>query len=149
MTDADRSAIQGRALLLYDGVCALCNGVVRLLLRHDTRDRLRYAALQSDVGRETLAGFGEHSFPDGVILVTDVLTGRERIYRRSDAVAQALQLLGGRWRLVGKAILLIPRRVREAGYGIVARLRYRLFGRYESCPLPAPSQRNRLVGIVE
>ena len=100
MTERERSAIQGRALLLYDGVCALCNGVVRLLLRHDRADRLRYAALQSDVGQETLARLGDASFPDGVVLLTDALTAEERVYRRSDAVAQALQLLGGGWRLL-------------------------------------------------
>ena len=137
MTERERSAIQGRALLLYDGVCALCNGVVRLLLRHDRADRLRYAALQSDVGQETLARLGDASFPDGVVLLTDALTAEERVYRRSDAVAQALQLLGGGWR------------VREFAYGLVARVRYRLFGRYPSCPLPPPEQRGRLLGVVE
>jgi len=135
MTERERSAIQGRALLLYDGVCALCNGVVRLLLRHDRADRLRYAALQSDVGQETLARLGDASFPDGVVLLTDALTAEERVYRRSDAVAQALQLLGGGWRLLGRAMKLIPRRVREFAYGLVARVRYRLFG--------------RLLGVVE
>jgi predicted DCC family thiol-disulfide oxidoreductase YuxK len=105
--------------------------------------------MQSVLGREILARFGLHSLPDGVVLIADVLTSRERIYRRSDAVAAALQLLSTPWRLLARALMLVPRPLREWGYGIVARLRYRVFGRYTACPLPAPSQRSRLLGVYE
>jgi predicted DCC family thiol-disulfide oxidoreductase YuxK len=149
MTEAERIAIEGRAVLLYDGVCGLCNGFVRLLLRHDKLDKVRYAPLQSPLGREILARFGEHSLPDGVVLITNALTPQERPYRRSDAVAAALQLLGTPWRLLGRALTLVPRPLREWGYGIVARLRYRVFGRYTTCPVPVPNQRNRLLGVYE
>ena len=155
MTELERIAIEGRALLLYDGVCGLCNGVVKLLLQHDKLDKLRYAPMQSTLGREILARFGEQSFPDGVVLITnvlssDVLSSKERLYRRSDAVAAALQLLDTPpWRLLGKALALVPRRLREWGYGIVARLRYRVFGRYTTCPVPLPNQRSRLLGVYE
>jgi predicted DCC family thiol-disulfide oxidoreductase YuxK len=147
--EAERIAIEGRAVLLYDGVCGLCNGFVRLLLRHDKLDKVRYVPLQSSLGREILARFGEHSFPDGVVLITNVLTPQERLYRRSDAVAAALQLLGTPWRLLGRALTLVPHPLREWGYAIVARLRYRVFGRYTTCPVPAPNQRNRLLGVYE
>lgn len=149
MTEAERIAIEGRALLLYDGVCGLCNGIVKLLLQHDKADKLRYAPLQSTLGREILDRFGEHGFPDGIVLVTDILTSRERLYRRSDAVAASLQLLGTPWRLLGGALALVPRWLREGGYGIVARLRYRIFGRYTTCPVPSPNQRSRLLGVYE
>ena len=155
MTEAERIVIEGRALLLYDGVCGLCNGVVKLLLRHDKLDKLRYAPIQSALGREILDRFGEESFPNGVVLITDVLrsdvlSSKERLYRRSDAVAAALQLLGTpSWRLLGKALALVPRPLREWGYGIVARLRYRVFGRYTTCPVPLPNQRSRLLGVYE
>jgi predicted DCC family thiol-disulfide oxidoreductase YuxK len=150
MTEAERIAIEGRALLLYDGVCGLCNGVVKLLLRHDRLDKLRYAPMQSTLGCEILTRFCEQSFPDGVVLISDVLSSKERFYRRSDAVAAALQLLGTPpWRLLGKALALVPRPLREWGYGIVARLRYRVFGRYTTCPVPLPSQRSRLLGVYE
>jgi predicted DCC family thiol-disulfide oxidoreductase YuxK len=149
MTEAERIAIEGRALLLYDGVCALCHGFVSLLLRHDKLEKLRYAPLQSALGREILARLSQHSLPDGVILVTDALTPRTRLYRRSDAVAAALQLLSLPWRLLGRTLTLVPRPLRDWGYGIVARLRYRLFGRYSTCPVPAPNQRSRLLGVYE
>ena len=149
MTEVERNAIEGRPLLLYDGICALCNGVVQFLMKHDRLDRFRYAPLQSNLGRELLARFDIHTFPDGVMLLTDALTPAERLYRRSDAVAASLQLLGTPWRLAGKALGLVPRRLRDWGYGIVARFRYRLFGRYDTCPLPPPEQRSRLLGVYE
>ena len=153
MTEVERNAIQGRALLLYDGVCALCNGVVQFLMKHDSLDRFRYAPLQSGLGREVLARFDIHRFPDGVTLLTDALTPGERLYQRSDAVAEALHLLrgpgDGMWRLAGKALRLLPRPLRDWGYGIVARFRYRVFGRYDTCPIPPPEQRGRLLGVYE
>jgi predicted DCC family thiol-disulfide oxidoreductase YuxK len=149
MTEAERNAIEGRALLLYDGVCALCNGVVQFQIKRDRLDRFRYAPLQSALGREVLARFDIHAFPDGVMLLTNALTATEHLYQRSDAVAVALQLLGAPWRLVGKALKLVPCPLRDWGYGIIARFRYRLFGRYDSCPVPPPEQRSRLLGVYE
>jgi predicted DCC family thiol-disulfide oxidoreductase YuxK len=149
MTETERNAIEGRALLLYDGVCALCNGVVQFLIKHDRLDRFRYAPLQSTLGREMLARFDIHTFPDGVMLLTDALTATEHLYRRSDAVAASLQQLGTPWRVVGTVLKLVPQRLRDWGYGIVARLRYRLFGRYDTCPVPPPEQRGRLLGVYE
>ena len=149
MTEAERNAIDGRALLLYDGVCALCNGVVRFLMKQDRLDRFRYAPLQSNLGREVLARFDIHTFPDGVMLLTEALTPAERLYQRSDAVTASLQRLSARWRLVGKTLALLPRPLREWGYRVVARFRYRLFGRYDTCPVPPPEQRSRLLGVYE
>src|SRR5271154_2115940 len=149
MTDEERSAIKGRALLLYDGVCALCNGVVQFLMKRDRLDSFRYAPLQSRLGREMLARFDIHSFPDGVVLLTDAMTQEESIYQRSDAVAAAMLLLSRPWQLAGKVLRLIPRRLRDWGYRLVARFRYRLFGRYDTCPIPPPEQRNRLLGVYE
>jgi len=149
MTEPEHAEIEGRALLLYDGVCALCNGVVHFLLEHDHRERLRYAPLQSALGREVLGRFGIHSFPDGVVLLTDALRPQERLHQRSDAVAAALMLLSTPWRLLGRLVKLVPRPVREFGYGIIARLRYRIFGRYDTCPLPPLEQRRKLLGVYE
>jgi len=149
MTEPEYAEIEGRALLLYDGVCALCNGVVQFLLKHDRQEKLRYAPLQSTIGREVLDRFGIRAFPDGVMLLTDALKPRERLYKRSDAVAAALKLLPAPWRLLGRLVTLVPRSLREFGYGIVARLRYRIFGRYDTCPLPPLDQRRKLLGVYE
>jgi predicted DCC family thiol-disulfide oxidoreductase YuxK len=149
MTEKERTEIEGRAMLLYDGVCALCNGFVRFLLKHDRLLKVRYTPLQSALGGEILARFGILALPDGVTLVTDALTPRERLFQRSDAVQAALQLLGNPWRILGKTLGFVPRPLREFGYGIVARLRYHLFGRYAICPLPPPEQRSRILGVYE
>jgi predicted DCC family thiol-disulfide oxidoreductase YuxK len=149
MTELEHNAMEGRALLLYDGVCALCHGVVKFLMKRDRMDRFRYAPLQSELGREVLARFGIRTFPDGVMLLTEALTPTERLYERSDGFSEALQLLAGPWRLVGKALAFVPRWVREWGYGIVARFRYRVFGRYDACPVPTPEQRGHLLGVYE
>lgn len=149
MNEVEHNAIEGRALLLYDGVCALCNGVVKFLMKHDRLDRFRFAPLQSALGRETLAHFDIHSFPDGVVLITSALTPEEHLYYRSDAVQASLQQLGTPWKQLGKLINVLPRFLREWGYGVIARYRYRLFGRYNACPLPSPEQRSRLLGVYE
>jgi predicted DCC family thiol-disulfide oxidoreductase YuxK len=149
MNEVERNAIEGRALLVYDGVCALCNGVVKFLMKHDRLDRFRFTPLQSELGREMLARFDIHSFPDGVVLITSALTPEERIYRRSDAVQESLQELDAPWKQMGKALNVLPRFLREWGYGVIARYRYRLFGRYNTCPVPSPEQRSRLLGVYE
>jgi predicted DCC family thiol-disulfide oxidoreductase YuxK len=149
MTEAERSAVEGRALLLYDGVCALCHGMVKFLMKRDRGHRFRYAPLQSELGREMLGRLGIEGFPDGVVLVTDVFRAGERVYQRSDAVAASLRLLDGPWQKVGRVLLLVPRWLREWGYGVVARVRYRVFGRYDTCPVPLPEERDRLLGVYE
>jgi predicted DCC family thiol-disulfide oxidoreductase YuxK len=149
MNEVERKAIEGRALLLYDGVCALCNGVVKFLMKRDRGDRFRFAPLQSELGREMLARFDIHTFPDGVVLITGALTPAERIYRRSDAVQESLRQLDEPWKQMGKALNVLPRFLREWGYSVIARYRYRLFGRYNACPVPSPEQRSRLLGVYE
>jgi predicted DCC family thiol-disulfide oxidoreductase YuxK len=146
MTEAERARIAGRPVLLYDGVCALCNGVVRFLLKRDETAMFRFAPLESGVARE-LAGEGDAV--EGVVLVADALEKGQRVYRRSDAVAEALRLLGGGWKALGRGLGLVPRVMREAGYGLVARTRYRVFGRYAVCPVPGAAERERFVGFED
>lgn len=143
MTDADRRKITGSPVLLYDGVCALCNGVVRLVLRLDRAGRFRFAPLQSTTARQ-LVGDAAASL-NGVVLVTGALTPGQQVYRRTDAVAESLLLLG--WKTSGQMLKAVPRWLREAGYGIVARMRYLLFGRHAACPIPDQGLRGRFVGF--
>lgn len=144
MTQAERVKIVGRPVLLYDGVCALCNGVVRFCLKRDGAGVFRFAPLESGVARE-LTGGSERV--DGVVLVVDALGSGQRVYRRSDAVREVLRLLGGRWSGLGTMLALVPRQLREAGYGAVARVRYPMFGRYAVCPVPSAEERAKFVGF--
>ncbi|WP_051978606.1 thiol-disulfide oxidoreductase DCC family protein [Edaphobacter aggregans] len=146
MTEAERARIAGQPVVLYDGVCALCNGVVRFCLKRDAVGMFRFAPLQSAVARE-LAGSNEGV--DGVVLVMDALGPAQRVWRRSDAVAEALVLLGGGWTVLGQALRWVPRGLREWGYGLVARVRYRVFGRYAVCPVPSAAERQRFVGFED
>jgi predicted DCC family thiol-disulfide oxidoreductase YuxK len=152
MTETERSQIEGCPVLLYDGVCALCNGVVRFILRHDHRHDFRFAPLQSGLAKELIAMSTSTSSPEGVILVTDTLSPHQRLYRRSDAIVRTLHILGysrGRWARLSNFLVRIPRPVREFGYSVIARLRYRIFGRYATCPVPTPDQRGRILGVYE
>jgi predicted DCC family thiol-disulfide oxidoreductase YuxK len=152
MTETERSQIEGGPVLLYDGVCALCNGVVRFILRHDVRRDFRFAPLQSCLAKELIAMSTSTSAPEGVILVTDALTYHQRLYRRSDAVIRTLYILGyqaDRWSRLSNFLARLPRPLREFGYTVVARFRYRIFGRYATCPVPTPDQRGRILGVSE
>ncbi|GAB3590143.1 thiol-disulfide oxidoreductase DCC family protein [Hymenobacter daeguensis] len=131
-------------IILFDGVCNLCNGFVQFIIRHDAAARFRFAALQSDAGRELLAAHGVApaaiaAAPESVLL----LSGGQ-LYSHSDAVLRIARGLGGGWQLlaVGK---LLPRSWRDAAYRFVARHRYRWFGRQESCWLPTPALQARFL----
>ncbi|HEY6412356.1 MAG TPA: DCC1-like thiol-disulfide oxidoreductase family protein [Edaphobacter sp.] len=152
MTESERSQIEGCPVLLYDGICALCNGVVRFVLRHDHRREFRFAPLQSCLAKELIAMSTSTSQPEGVILITDTLTPHQRLYRRSDAVIRTLHILGHLWERGARLsafLARIPRPWREFGYTVIARIRYRVFGRYAKCPIPTADQRDRILGVSE
>jgi predicted DCC family thiol-disulfide oxidoreductase YuxK len=145
--EAYRSQIEGRPVLLYDGVCVFCNRTVQFLVRHDPQAVLRFVPLESTLGQDLLARFGAQQGPEGVILITNALTPSARVSRRSEAFSGTLRLLPRPWNIVGEALRLVPRFMREFGYSLFARSRYRLFGRHESCPIPSREQRSRILGI--
>jgi len=126
-------------VLLFDGVCNLCNGLVRFLIPRDPAGRLRYASLQSEAGQALLARAGLPQDPDTVVLVEG-----DRAYTKSAAVVRVAELLGWPYRLLRVARLL-PRRLRDAGYDVVAANRYDWFGRREQCPVPDDDVRDRFL----
>jgi len=130
-------------VLLYDGVCALCNGLVRFLVEHDRERRFRYAALQSEFARSALAAYGE----DPTTLSTVFLLQRfgrrdQRCLRRSRAALAALRRLGGGWAFAARMLGVLPTFLLDAAYRVIASARYRTFGRYDSCPLPPAEHRD-------
>lgn len=130
---------------LYDGVCALCNRAVQFLLRHDRRERFRFAALQSTFARETLARHGKRADDlDTFWVVRDAGTPRESLLARSRAVVFALGELGMPWSALA-FLAVVPRPVLDAGYDGIARSRYRIFGRYERCVLASPGFERRFI----
>ena len=142
-----RTQIEGRPVLLFDGVCVFCNRTVQFLIRHDTGAVLRFVPLESPLGQALLAQFNAQQGPEGVILITNTLTPSAGLSRRTEAFSDTLQLLPSPWSTLGKALRWVPRFLREFGYSLFARYRYRLFGRHASCPVPSPEQRSRILGI--
>jgi predicted DCC family thiol-disulfide oxidoreductase YuxK len=149
------TVLRGKAVLLFDGVCVMCNRTVRVLLRNEPSGRLMFTPIEGELGRALLArhpeiaaklGSGRES--DGsVVLLLDALTGEERALTRSDAGIAVMRMLRAPWPLAGGLLRLVPRVVRDFGYRMVARLRYRVFGRLARCPASDAGERGRIIGV--
>jgi len=134
-----------KPIVLYDGVCGLCNRLVQFILRRDRRDAFRFASLQSDLAAEILA---RHSMARDLNSVNVVLHHQqpdERILDRSDAIQFVLKELGGVWAFAVNIGNLLPRPLRDSLYDLVARNRYRIWGKYDTCQLPDPRHRAKFL----
>jgi predicted DCC family thiol-disulfide oxidoreductase YuxK len=128
------------AVVLFDGVCNLCNGFVQFVLPRDPEGKYRFASLQSDVGRELLA---EHDLPtdelESIVLIED-----GEAYVKSAAVIRIATGLGGAYRLLAP-FRFVPRAVRDRVYDFVADNRYRWFGRKDRCMMPSGDAESRFL----
>jgi predicted DCC family thiol-disulfide oxidoreductase YuxK len=120
--------MDGNPVILYDGLCNLCNSSVDFVLRRDTTGRFRFAAFQSGAG-QSLIRFCPTEQPLGK---TIILIQAGRCYTRSDAILGILRLLPGAWSLLG-GLRLVPGLLRDWTYNLVSRNRYKLFGRRDVC----------------
>ena len=139
---ADPLVTSEHPVVLFDGVCNLCNGTVQFLIDHDKGERLRFAALQSEAGARVLQAHGRTAptgDPDSVVLVE-----AGRVYDHSDAALRIARHLGFPWSLAAIG-WVFPRFLRDAVYRFIARNRYRWFGREESCRVPTPALRARFL----
>lgn len=138
-TDAPPPAGSPTHIVLFDGVCGLCSHTVDFLLQRDQRALLRFAPLQGETAAQLI--------PQDVRnrLDTMVYVRHGQLYYRSAAIARMLRDLGGIWGMVGFALWLIPVPLRDIGYRCVSALRYRLFGKHESCRMPTPDERSRFL----
>jgi len=125
-------------IIVFDGVCLLCNGWVDFLLRVDTRARYRFAAMQGATGRTLLQAHGLD--PDDP--ASFLLSHGGQAWTDTDALIRVLSGLGGAWTLAG-AMRVIPRSWRDTAYRFVARHRYRVFGRASQCRVPTTGQAAR------
>lgn len=127
-------------LVVFDGVCVLCNGFARFVHRHDQSGTFRFATVQSPVGRAVFESQGLSAEAIETVLVRK----GGKVLQKSDAILAAIAGFGGVWRGVAVA-RVVPRPIRDWVYDRIARNRYRLFGRHDSCPLPPPGLRDRFV----
>ena len=132
-------------VLLYDGQCGFCNKTIQRILRYDKRKTMFFAALQSDYGKSVLARHPELAGIDSLVYVEPLeFAYLERVFVRSDAALRIASYLGGPWKLFLLGYI-VPRSIRDYLYDQFARRRYRWFGKYDTCPLPAPEVRARFL----
>ena len=147
---AELEQLGGRLLVIFDGYCGFCNKSIRWFLRRDQHDRLRFVASESPIVADLLArhGFvssdlnsGQESGPNTMLVVRDAGGENEQVVVRSDAAVAILRELPRPWPAVARVFSWIPRSVRDWGYRLVARWRYRIWGRLEACPLATREER--------
>ncbi len=131
-------------VLLYDGVCAFCNWAVRTVLRFDPNGRMRFAALESDFARTIIARHPDIEDVESVVFVDEPGRPGERVAVRSEAALRVADYLGGPWKMFNAARIM-PVPLRDWLYDRFADIRYRVFGKYETCPLPPTEVRTRFL----
>ncbi len=128
------------SIVLFDGVCHLCNGSVNFLLKRDKKECFLFATLQSDSGQALLKQH-QLSIND---LDTVILIQQGQVYTKSTAILRVLKELGRGWQIFS-IFIIIPRFIRDAIYNLVAHSRYRLFGKNEQCRMPSPDIERRFL----
>ena len=135
-------------LVLYDGVCVLCSRITRFVLDRDPEGLFAFAPLQSESAKEHLARHGLRPDDlDSVYVLENFGQPAERVLKKGPAALVVMRELGPPWRVVATLLGAFPTAVLNLGYDAVARTRYRVFGKLESCPLPPAEHRERFVEL--
>ncbi len=127
-------------IVLFDGICALCNATVQFALKQDPQGKLRFAGLQSTAGRKLLQ---THGLP-GEDFDTVLLIEGDRVSTHSTGALRILRYLRFPWPLL-YGLILIPPFIRDRIYALVARRRFDWFGKLDACPIPPPEVRDRFL----
>ena len=128
------------AIVLFDGVCNLCNGFVQFVVQRDRHGEFQFASLGSDAaGRVLKEASSPDPLPDSIVLVEG-----HRVFTRSDAALRIARRLAFPWPLT-YVLVLVPRPLRDWVYDLVARHRYAWFGRRDRCMVPGPRLRQRFL----
>jgi predicted DCC family thiol-disulfide oxidoreductase YuxK len=126
-------------IVFFDGHCSLCNSTVDWMIRHDRRGELEFASLQGETAKRVIPAHAGAADYDTVVYSREGV-----IYERSTAVLRAIGDMGGFW-VIANVMLYLPRVLRDLFYRLVARNRFRLFGRRDTCRMPSPEERGRLL----
>lgn len=127
-------------VILFDGVCNLCNSSVQFVIKRDKNGTFRFAALQSEAANQLLKNF-QHQKMD---LTTIILVQGNQLWTKSDAALRIAKKLSGAWPLL-YAFIVVPRFLRNAVYDWIARNRYQWFGKKDECMIPTPELRQRFL----
>ena len=126
-------------IILFDGICNMCNYTVSFLIKHDTRHQLHFAAQQSQSGKNMINQHGIDNDKKSVILIKGV-----DVFYKSDAIIEIAKLITG-WPSILQYCSILPRGFRNVAYDCIARNRYRIFGKKTNCPIPLESNKNRFI----
>jgi predicted DCC family thiol-disulfide oxidoreductase YuxK len=127
-------------VILFDGVCNLCNGAVQFIIRRDKKNVFRFASLQSDPAKKMMASAGlPPDKLDSIIVIKN-----NRVYRESDAAIEIAKEFSGGWKLLSW-FGIFPKIVRDPAYRLIARYRYRLFGKRDICMIPTPDLKSKFL----
>lgn len=125
---------KGKKIILFDGVCNLCNGAINFVIKRDKKDVFRYASLQSEIGRRLIAERNiDTSNIDSIILIDPSIA----YYHKSTAALQIAKQLSGFYPFLS-VFLVLPKFFRDWIYDIIAKNRYKWFGKKDSCMIPTP-----------
>ena len=131
---------RGKIIVLFDGVCNLCNGAVQFIIKRDKSSKFLFASLQSDFGQSQLSRFAL----DPTLLHSIIAIENGKFYERSDAALKIASYLGQPWPALGM-FRILPRFFRDWVYDLIAKNRYRMFGKRESCMLPTPEMKAKFL----
>lgn len=127
------------AVFFFDGVCGLCDGTVSFVMKVDKKKTLRFSPLQSEYARKELPPVWTAD------LQSMVLKDGGQVYTQSDAVLRVLEYLGGFWWILGRTLRLVPKKLRDPIYSLIAKYRYKIFGVKSECRIPSPQERSRFI----
>ncbi len=129
-----------RPIILFDGVCNLCNNAVQFVIKHDANDKFLFASLQSDTGQKLLQKLElpDKDFNSFILLQHDI------VYTQSTAALKVVQQLNGGWKLL-YGFMIVPPFIRNALYRLIANNRYKWFGKLNECMLPTPALQKRFL----
>jgi predicted DCC family thiol-disulfide oxidoreductase YuxK len=127
-------------VILFDGICNLCSGIVKFIIRRDPHGKFRFAALQSDRAQAIIKRYGIHHQP----MRTFIFIHGDKWFVKSTAALHVFKVLGGLWKML-YIFIVVPRPIRDFLYDIVAKTRYTLFGTRDSCMIPDSDERNRFL----
>lgn len=130
--------INNEKILLFDGICNLCNNLVLFIIKRDTESQFKFASLQSEMGKLLLKKY----ILESNNLNTVVYIKGEKYFLKSTAILNIIKDLGGYWKLF-YVFILIPKFIRDFIYDLIAKSRYRIFGKKESCMIPNPEINQR------
>jgi predicted DCC family thiol-disulfide oxidoreductase YuxK len=132
---------ENKNIILFDGVCNLCNGFIQFVIKRDTADTFRYASLQSEIGKKLLGERGiDSNSIDSVVLIEPGVA----YYIKSDAALQIGSHLKG-FRTISRILYLIPSALRNIIYDLIARYRYAWFGKKDACMIPTPELQSKFL----